>query len=202
VTRRLLGLVAGLLAMLPVACEQPPTREIEAAQAQVDAARKEGAEQYAPDRWRDAQASMQAARERVTARDYRGALSSANAAADRARSAIQAIRAARTLARGRTETAQTEVRVLLEDVDTILKEAAAARVPDEAFSEVTPRVQEVQADLQHVTETLRTDALKAQNEATELKAKASDLPTAFRQAQAKWEAEHRQARHARPKRRR
>jgi hypothetical protein len=203
VTRRRLGaLVVAASALLPASCEQPPTRELDAAQAQVDAARKEGAEQYAADRWRDAQASMQTARDRVAAKDYRGALSAANAAADRARAAIQAIRAARTLARGRTETAQAEVRAVLEEVDTIRQEAAAARIPDEAFSQMAPRVEEVKNDLQRVTQTLQTDALKAQTEAAELKAKAADLPTAFRQAQAKWEAEHRQARRRAPKRRR
>lgn len=201
-TRHSLGASVLALSLLPIACEQPPTREIEAAQAQVDAARKEGAEQYAADRWRDAQASMQAARERVAAKDYRGALSAANAAADRARAAVQSIRAARTLARGRTETAQAEVRAVLEEVDTIRQEAATARIPDDAFTEMAPRVEEVKNDLQRVTRTLQTDALKAQDEAAELKAKASDLPTAFRQAQAKWEAEHRQARRRAPRPRR
>jgi hypothetical protein len=189
------GALPVLLLILGVlGCEQPPMREIEAAQAQVDAARKEGAEQYAADRWRDAQASMQQARDRLAEKDYRGALSSANAAADRARSALQAVRSARSLAKGRTETAQAEIRAALEEVDAIRQEAIAAKVPEEAFAEFTPRVAEVQAGLEHVTQTLNSDALKAQIEADELKTRCVELPTAFRQAQAKWLAEHRQAR--------
>jgi hypothetical protein len=187
------GLVpAALLILGAIGCEQPPTREIEAAQAQVDAARNEGAEQYAADRWRDAQASMQQARDRLAAKDYRGALSSANAAADRARSALQAVRSARALAKGRTETAQAEIRAALEEVDTIRQEAAAAKVPEEVFAEFGPRVAEVQSGLERVGQTLSTDALKAQIEADELKTRCVDLPTAFRQAQAKWMAENRQ----------
>jgi hypothetical protein len=185
---------SALLILASLGCEQPPTRELEAAQAQVDAARKEGAEQYAADRWKDAQASMQQARDRVAAKDYRGALSSANAAAERARSAVQAVRSARALARGRTETAQAEIRAALEEVDAIRQEAVAAKVPEEVFAEFAPRVAEVESGLERVTQTLGTDALKAQIEADELKTRCADLPTAYRQAQAKWMAENRQAR--------
>jgi hypothetical protein len=193
-----LTLAAGVV-LAALGCEQPPTREIEAAQAQVEAARKEGAERHAADRWRDAQASMQAARERLAEKDYRGALSSANAAAERARSAVQAIRSARRLARGTTETTQAEVRVMLEEVDTIRAEAVTAKVPDEAFAEFASRVAEVQSGLERVTRTLEADPLQAQTEAAELKARAADLPTSFRQAQAKWQAEHPKGR---PRRRR
>jgi hypothetical protein len=185
---------SALLILASLGCEQPPTRELEAAQAQVDAARKEGAEQYAPDRWKDAQASMQQARDRVAAKDYRGALSSANAAAERARSAVQAVRSARALAKGRTETTQAEVRALIEEIDTIRQEAIAAKVPEEAFAELAPRAAEMEDGLARVSRTLETDALKAQVEAAELKTRCADLPTAFRQAQAKWLAEHRQSR--------
>ena len=198
--KRRRGLVpAALLVLGALGCEQPPTREIEAAQAQVDAARSEGADQYAADRWRDAQSSMQQARDRLAEKDYRGALSSANAAADRARSALQAVRAARALAKGRTETTQAEIRAALEEVDTIRQEAAAAKVPEEVFAEFAPRVAELQSGLERVSLTLSTDALKAQIEADELKTRCADLPTAFRQAQAKWMAEHRQKRGRRRK---
>ena len=190
---------SALLILGALGCEQPPTREIDAAQAQVDAARKEGAEKYAADRWKDAQASMQQARDRMAEKDYRGALSSANAAAERARSALQAIRSARSLAKGRTETTQAEIRAALEEIDTIRQEAATAKVPEEVFAEFAPRVADAQAALQQITETLATDALKAQNEAAELKTRCADLPTAYRQAQAKWLAEHRQARGRRKK---
>lgn len=183
---------SALLILAAVGCEQPPMREIEAAQAQVDAARKEGAEQYAADRWKDAQAAMQQARDRMAEKDYRGALSSANAAAERARSALQAIRSARSLAKGRTETTQAEIRAALDEVDAIRQEAATAKVPEEVFAELAPRVADAQAGLQRISDALATDALKAQSEAAELKTRCADLPTAYRQAQAKWMAEHRQ----------
>jgi hypothetical protein len=181
-----------LAALLAGGCEQPPpTREIDAAQAQVEAARKEGAEQHAPDRWREAQDALKTARDRVAAKDYRAALSSSNLAAERARAAVQAVRSARALARGRTEITQAEVRALLEQIDAIRAEATVAKVPEEAFAELAPRMQEVQDGLQRVDGTLAGgDVLQAQRQAAELKAQADDLPTAFRQAVAKWQAEH------------
>lgn len=193
--RRLLVLLAAVLAG---ACEQPPTREVEAAQAEVDAARKEGAEQYAPERWREAQQALRAARDSVAGKDYRAALSSANLAAERARAAVQAVQSGRAAARSQAEATRSEVRTLLAEVEAVHKEALAASVPQEAFATLAPRVQDVQAGLERVARTLAgDDALAAQRQAAELKAQADDLPTAFRQAVAKWKAEHSKGRRRR-----
>jgi hypothetical protein len=184
------GLIV-LAAALAVGCEQPPSREIDAAQAEVEAARKEGAEQYAPDRWREAQDALKAARDNVAGKDYRAALSSANLAAESARAAVQAVQASRAAARTETETLGGEVRARLEEVAAVQKEALAATVPDEAFTALSPRVQDVQAGLDRVVRTLAEgDALNARRMAGELKAQADELPTAFRQAAATWKAEH------------
>jgi hypothetical protein len=178
-----------LAALLAAGCEQPPSREIEAAQAEVDAARRQGAEQHAPERWREAQEALKAARGHVTSKDYRAALSSANLAAERARAAVQAVQAARSVARTRTADLQTQVRALLSEAEAVRTQAAA--VPEEAFAALAPRLKEIEAGLEAVSRTLEArDPLQAQAEAAELKAQADNLPTAFRQAAAKWQAEH------------
>ena len=77
--RRILAL---MLPVALVACDQPPTKEIAAAEAQIEQARQAGAERFVPDRWRDAQAALATAHSKVQQKDYRGALSAANDAAE------------------------------------------------------------------------------------------------------------------------
>jgi hypothetical protein len=186
--RRILALV---LPLLLVACDQPPAKEIAAAEAQIDAARQAGAERFVPDRWRDAQAALAAAKAKVQEKDYRGALSAANDAADKGRAAVQAVAAARANAKGAADLAQREIGVFLEEIDQVRQEAATAKVPDEAFAEVQPRVEEIREGLQRVTDTLgRGEVLEAQKAAAELRAQAADLPAAFRDARAQWEEAH------------
>jgi len=186
--RRILALA---LPLTLAACDQPPTKEIAAAEAQIEAARQAGAERFVPDRWRDAEAALGAARAKVQQKDYRGALSAANDAADKGRAAVQAVAAARANAKGAADLAQREIGVFLEEIDQVRQEAATAKVPDEAFTEVQARVEEIREGLQRVTDTLgRGEVLEAQKAAAELRAQAADLPAAFRDARAQWEEEH------------
>jgi hypothetical protein len=187
--RQLLLLLAAGSALLGTACQQPPTREITAAEVSLEAARKAGAERYAVDRWREAEAALQAARDKVQAKDYRGAISSANEASEKSRSAVQAVQAARGLARSAVLLARAEIEAELEEVDAIRQEAATAKVPDEAFASVEPQLAEAREALARVGETLeRGEPLEAQKTASELKAQAANLPEAYRQARVTWEA--------------
>lgn len=186
--RRILALVVPLAL---IACDQPPTKEIAAAEAQLEQARQAGAERFVPDRWRDAQAALAGARAKVEQKDYRGALSAANDAADKGRAAVQAVTAARANARGAADLALREISVFLEELDQLRQEALTAKVPEEAFAEIQPRVDEIREGMQRVSETLgRGEVLEAQKAAAELRAHAADLPAAFRDARAQWEEEH------------
>jgi hypothetical protein len=181
--------LAGLLAL--AACQQPPSREIAAAEAAVEAARKAGADRYAVERWREAESALQAARNKVQAKDYRGAFSSANEASEKARSAVQAVQSARALARSAVLLSRAEIEAVLEEVDTIRQEAATAKLPDEAFAGVEPQLAEAREAFGRIGETLeRGEPLEAQKAAAELKAQVAGLPEAFRQARVKWEEEH------------
>ena len=186
--RRILALVVPLAL---TACDQPPAKEIAAAEAQIEQARQAGAERFVPDRWREAEAALAAARAKVQQKDYRGALSAANDAAEKGRGAVQAVAAAKANAKGAAELAQREIGVFLEEIDQLRQEAVTAKVPEEAFAEVQPRVDEIREGLQRVTDTLsRGEVIEAQKAAAELRAQAADLPPAFRDARAQWEEDH------------
>jgi hypothetical protein len=179
------------LALGAAACGQPPQREIAAAEAALKAARDAGADRYAPERWREAEAALQAARDKVAAKDYRGAFSSANEATEKARAAVQAVQAARGLARSAVVLARAETETLIEEVDAIRQEAATAKVPDEAFASVEPQLAEAREALTRVGETAeRGEPIEAQKAAAELKARVTGLPEAYRQARAAWEEAH------------
>ncbi len=178
-------------AVLAAGCGEPPTREIQAAEASLEKARAAEAERYAPERFREAQSALDEARKLAEARDYRGALSSANAAAERSRAAAQAAVAARTLAKSAAEVALAELQAVLDEVATVRQEADEAKLPAEAFAEVAPRLEALQSALAAVQKQVDDgDLLGGQKAALELKPQASDLPQAFRQARQAWEEAH------------
>ncbi len=74
-----------IAALLSFACDQPPIKEIAAAEAELRKASAAAADVYVAERYAEADAALQDARRRVGEKDYRGALSSAMEAADRAR---------------------------------------------------------------------------------------------------------------------
>lgn len=182
---------AVLLPLALCACDQPPNKEIAAAEAQIEQARQAGAERFVPDRWREAQAALTTARARVQAKDYRAALSAANDAAEKGRLAEQAVATAKAHAVRAAELAQREIGIFMEEIEQARQEAIVAKVPEEAFVDVEPRLAEIREGLQRVTDTLaKGDVLEAQKAAAELRAQAADLPAAFRDARALWEEEH------------
>lgn len=187
--RRFFAVLLPLLALS--ACDQPPTKEIAAAEAQIEQARQAGAERFAPDRWREAQTALATARAKVQEKDYRAALSAANDAAEKGRLAVQGVATARAHAVRAAELAQREIGIFMEEIEQARQEALVAKIPEEAFVDVEPRVAEVKEGLQRVADTLaKGDVLEAQKAAAELRAQAADLPAAFRDARALWEEEH------------
>jgi HEPN domain-containing protein len=187
--RRFFTVLLPLLALS--ACDQPPTKEIAAAEAQIEQARQAGAERFAPDRWREAQTALATARAKVQEKDYRAALSAANDAAEKSRLAVQGVATARAHAVRAAELAQREIGIFMEEIEQARQEALVAKVPEEAFVDVEPRLAEVREGLQRVADTLaKGDVLEAQKAAAELRAQAADLPAAFRDARALWEEEH------------
>lgn len=182
---------AVLLPLALCACDQPPNKEIAAAEVQINNAREAGAERFVPDRWREAQAALATARAKVQEKDYRAALSAANDAAEKGRLAAQGVATAKAHAVRAAELSQREIGIFLEEIEQARQEALVAKVPDEAFVELDPRLTDVREGVQRVSDTLaKGDVLEAQKAAAELRAQAADLPSAFRDARALWEEEH------------
>lgn len=77
------------LTLVAVGCAKPPTQELDAAKAALDAAKAAEAEVYAPDTYRSASNAMSEANTKVEQKDYEGAKASAiqtKELADRAKS--------------------------------------------------------------------------------------------------------------------
>lgn len=184
-------LAPAAVVLLLGACDQPPVKEIAAAEAALGQAQKDDAALYAPDRLKEAQAAFAEAQRKVREEDYRGALSSATDATEKARNASQAAAATKTVARSAAEVAQTEVQAVLDEVAAIREEAAAAKIPDKAFEEVVPLVEQALGGLEAAKKNLEAgDLLGGQKAAGDLKVQVAPLPERFREARAKWEAEH------------
>jgi hypothetical protein len=180
-----------LAALWLAACNHPPLQEVAAAEGLLEQARSEGAEEFAPERWKEAQEALRTAKARLQERDYRGAISSATEAAERSRAAGQAAVAGKAAARQTVEADRAEVDAVLAELASLRGQAAKARVPEATFAEVEGAAAAVREGLKEVESRLEQgDLLAARALAAELKARAAPLTTAFRQAQVKWEAAH------------
>jgi hypothetical protein len=181
-----------LLAMLPLSgCDQPPAKEIAAAESALAQAQKDGADSFAPEQWKAAGAALAHAREKVEAKDYRGALSSAIDASEKARTAASAAASAKLLARSAAEVAQAEAQAALDEVAAVKGDAAKLKVPESAFAEPEAKADAVRRGLAGIAATLeKGDLLAAQKDASELKAGAATLAQAFHDAFTQWQDAH------------
>ncbi|HXB54596.1 MAG TPA: hypothetical protein VN461_07425 [Vicinamibacteria bacterium] len=173
------------------ACNHPPLKEVAAAESLLEQARTEGAQEFAPERWKEAQEALRTAKARLQDRDYRGAISSATEAAERSRAAGQAAIAGKAAARQAVEADRAEVDAVLAELASLREQATKAKVPDAVLAEVEGAAAAVNEGMREAETRLQQgDLLAAQALAAELKARAAPLTTAFRQAQVKWEAAH------------
>lgn len=183
--------------LLLSACDQPPAREIAAAEAALAQARKDQADAYAPEQWKAAEAALNQARQKVDAKDYRGALSSAMDAGEKAKAASGAVASAKVLVKGAAQMTQAELQAGLDEVAAVREEAAKSKVPEEAFAAVEAKAQEATAGIASLTAQIEKDELlEAQKSAADLKARFATLGADFRAALDAWVAEHPKGRKA------
>ena len=129
----LVGVVAG--------CSKPPTQEMEAAKAKLEAARTAQADQYAPTEWQAAQDAMNAADQEITAqnakmalmRNYKQAKALVATADDAAGKAQEAAVAGKEKMKGEAE--------------QLIANATAAIDSSQALMKKAPRGKETKADL-------------------------------------------------------
>ena len=112
-----------------VACSEPPQKEIDRAQGAIDAARAAGADQYATEAYNAATSALQQAHDAVQQRDYRLALSRALDANERALEAAKEGANGKARARGESEGLVAASATSIQQLQTKLKAAEAARVP-------------------------------------------------------------------------
>jgi hypothetical protein len=176
---RLLVLAA---AVVSAACDQPPVKEIEAAEQQVARAAAAEADRYAAERFRQAQAALAAARQRLEERDYRGALSSANEAADSARQAMAATGPAKAAARESAEVALAEVKAALDRAASERAAAVKAGVPRPRLAALDARAVTARAALAGATRQLQAGEIEAARTAADaLRTDVASLPDHYRE---------------------
>ena len=121
--------LASVAALTSVACADPPDKEIQQAQGAIDTARAAGADQYAHDEFAAAEDALKRAHEAVGQRDYRLALNNALDARERAQSAAKEAADRKTTARADAERELLDAMTALNDANTRLRAAEAARPP-------------------------------------------------------------------------
>jgi hypothetical protein len=125
---RLRSTAALLLALLTLACSEPPYKEMHQAEGALDAAKAAGAETFAAAEYRDARNALDQSQQAVTQRDYRLALSYALDASDRAREAARAAANHKAEARGHAERALATAENALREAEARLKTPGVARL--------------------------------------------------------------------------
>ena len=146
VVRRLL--VIGSLLLFTAGCSEPPRKEIDQAQAAVDAARTAGAERYASDEFTAAAGSLDKARAAVEQRDYRQALNYALDARQRAADAARQAADGAAKAKHEVEAQYGDVNVRTNRLQTAIHTAGTAGVLPRALRPAQSVLHDARADLQ------------------------------------------------------
>jgi hypothetical protein len=148
--------VATLLCVLFLcaSCSEPPQKEIDRAQGALDAARAAGAERYAATEFAEATTALQQSHDAVAQRDYRLALSRALDAGQRAQEAARQAADGQARARSEAEVAVHASGTALQQMETKLKAATAARAPDSELKAAQRALSNGQSRLQNARSAL------------------------------------------------
>ena len=189
--RRAFRLAPLFLPIFLMACDKVPQEELQEAQRALTQAQSDGADRYAPERFKAAQDGLADAQRKVSEKDYRGARLSALGAQEQAKAALDAAAGAKKVARAATKLANLEIEAALTEISGVEEEAKKAKVPDKALQDLLPQVDEAQKSLADEKAMLdRNELLEAQKAATDLKGKVVDLRDSFRKAVSDWQEQH------------
>jgi hypothetical protein len=137
-----------LLLLFTAGCSEPPQKEIDQAQAAVDAARTAGADRYATADFSAAVASLDKARAAVEQRDYRQALNYALDSRQRAADATRQAADGQARARKAADTAYTEAATRANALQAALRTAETAKTPVRLLKPGQTALRAARADLQ------------------------------------------------------
>jgi hypothetical protein len=165
----LLALVAALAG---AACGDPPDKELQQAQAAIEAARTAGADRFAHDEYVAAQDSLKRANDAVAQRDYRLALNLALDARERAQTAARDATENTKTARTKAERALADAATALSEARARLKTAETSRVPAKLVASARRAIDVEDDGLQEARTTFsRGDYVVATDAATAIAAK-------------------------------
>jgi hypothetical protein len=145
--RRFLSSLA-VLAALTSACGSPPDKELQQAQAAIDAAKAAGADRYATDDFNAAREALKQANDAVAQRDYRLALNHALDARERALSAAKDAGERKSAVRAEAERLMASVGPALSEAHMRLSAAEAAHVSTRALAEARHTIASVDQSVQ------------------------------------------------------
>jgi hypothetical protein len=143
------------IALLTLACGEPPNREIDQAQGAIDAARAAGADQYATNEYKSAVDALKSAQDAVTQHDYRLALDRAIESRERAQIAARDGANNKAQVRGEVERSMAEIATLVAEANVRLDAAEKARVSRRVLAEPTEAVAAINAEMQKAGEAIQ-----------------------------------------------
>jgi hypothetical protein len=146
-----------LALVLLTACGSPPNKEMDEAQAAIDAAKAAGAERYAADEYNGALRALKLASEAVDQRDYRLALNRAIESREHAQTATRQATDTRTRLRGEIERALTDSTDLLARANERLAMAEKARLARRVIVESRRSLTAANSDLQKAGAALQAE---------------------------------------------
>ena len=159
---------------LCAACGEPPTKEIDQAQAAVEVAISAGAERFAPDDLAAARTALVQSRDAVAQRDYKLALSHALTGRERAQTATRNTAEARATLKRNTQATLAEVLALQARAQRLITTAPAgaartrARRARPALARLGTSVQEARAAVEAGDDIKASEALPGVKSALEL----------------------------------
>jgi hypothetical protein len=146
---------AAIIALLTLACSEPPTKEHQQAVEALAAARAAGAETYAPEGLQTAEAALQKYDGAVAQRDYREALNFAIDARDRAYAAAKQASTEKSAAETKANDLVAEVEALTKEANARLSGAPGPRLTPQAAERLraamrsaTPAMQEARSRIE------------------------------------------------------
>jgi hypothetical protein len=151
--RRLTRIVV-VVALALYGCSEPPQKEIDQAQAAIDAAKASGAEAYAAEEYNAAVTALQKAHESVDQRDYREALNFAIDARQRAGEAAQETATAKANSRAAAEKLVTDCSARVSQLDTGIRVAEGVRVPPRDLRTARTTLADAQSALQETRKSI------------------------------------------------
>ena len=166
--------LCAVLALCAAACGEPPTKEIDQAQAAVEVAISAGAERFAPDDLAAARTALVQSRDAVAQRDYKLALSHALTGRERAQTATRNTAEARATLKRNTQATLAEVLALQARAQRLITTAPAgaartrARRARPALARLGTSVQEARAAVEAGNDIKASEALPGVKSALEL----------------------------------